>query len=84
MGVSHACDQCEWSLFLILSAVKYVLSGGNYPFMALAMLKQARMTLIGRFEGGCGQALLQDRSGVNEGKSPFRPAARGAVLANPG
>ena len=40
---------------IVCTAVRYVLNGGNYPFMALAMLKQARMSLIGRFEGGCGQ-----------------------------
>ena len=49
------CIYCEWPWLHVCTAVRYVLSGGNYPFMALAMLKQARMSLIGRFEGGCGQ-----------------------------
>ena len=31
--------------------VQYIVNGGNYPYVAVAMLKESRMTLIGRFEG---------------------------------
>ena len=42
---------CSLTYFVLYFAVKYVLSGGNHPFVALALLKQSRMTMVGRFEG---------------------------------
>jgi hypothetical protein len=47
-------DGCSLTIkfFTVLKLiVKYVLNGGSYPYLAVAMLKESKMTLIGRFEG---------------------------------